>query len=74
MTARAFHLHRTRDFTGVSGCGTVAEGCQFSDGTVVLRWCSRYASTVVYANLQDALRVHGHGGATQVIWEDGKDA
>lgn len=69
MTARAFHLQRDKDHNGVSGTGRVAEGCEFSDGTVVLRWLSATASTVVYGTLADAVRVHGHGGSTRVVWE-----
>ncbi len=70
MTARVFHLQRDVDVTGVSGSGLVAEGVQFTDGTVVLRWCSSRPSTVIYGTLADVKRVHGHGGKTRVVWED----
>ena len=39
---RAFVLQRNEDETGVSGTGIVAEGVEFSDGTVALRWTSAW--------------------------------
>lgn len=67
---RPFILRRTVDHTGVSGAGDVAEGVLFSDGTTVIRWRGRYASTVVWASLDDALAVHGHDGATIPVFAD----
>lgn len=66
---RRFVLQRHTDVTGVSGTGRVAEGVQFTDGTVVIRWAGTRASTVVWASLDDALAVHGHDGATIVEWQ-----
>lgn len=65
---RGFILLRSVDHTGVSGTGVVAHGVQFYDDTVVLRWLGEHASTVVWKSLDDALAIHGHGGATQVVW------
>lgn len=67
---RRFVLYRDRDISGVSGTGLVAEGVQFADGTAVLHWLLAVTSTVVYANIEDLVAVHGHGGATQVRWID----
>jgi hypothetical protein len=67
---RTFVLHRKRDVSGISGIGRVAEGVQFSDGTVVLRWLTDKASTVVWDSLEDAMAVHGHDGNTKVVWEE----
>lgn len=66
---RTFTLLRERDVSGISGVGTVAEGIQFTDGTVVMRWLTEKASTVVWANLDDAMAIHGHSGDTTVVWE-----
>jgi hypothetical protein len=66
---RAFHLHRFKDHTGVSGRGCVAEGALFSDGSVALRWHSATASTAVYGSLDDVAAVHGHNGDTEIVWE-----
>lgn len=74
MTAHLFVLRRTEDtsgVSGVSGVGDVAEGVRFSDGSVVLRWAGRWASTVVWDSLEDALAVHGHNGATRAVFENG---
>lgn len=67
---RRFVLVRMVDDSGVSGVGVVAAGCQFEDGTVVLRWMGDRASTVVWANIEDAVAVHGHGGHTRISWID----
>lgn len=70
MNTRAtFVLRRDEDHTGVSGTGVVAEGVRFTDGTVVLRWRGAHASTVVWSALDDAVAVHGHDGATRVVWD-----
>ncbi|HCS56185.1 MAG TPA: hypothetical protein DIW80_01915 [Gordonia polyisoprenivorans] len=66
---RTFVLDRSVDVTGVSGTGTVAEGIQFSDGTVVVHWCvGPYRSTVVWDSIDSVLAVHGHQGATTIVW------
>jgi hypothetical protein len=66
-----FELHRQVDHTGVSGTGIVAEGVQFGDGRVAMRWTwSEHASTVVWDSVDDAMKIHGHDGATRVVWLD----
>lgn len=68
---RLFALHRRTDVTGVSGTGTVAYGAQFADGTVAVRWLGDKPSLVVWKSIHDALAVHGHDGATRVVWLTG---
>lgn len=70
MTVRRFQLHRSVDETGVSGTGLVAEGAQFCDGRCVIRWTVDVNSTAVYDSLHDVVKIHGHGGKTQVVWVD----
>ncbi|AER47690.1 hypothetical protein [Mycolicibacterium goodii] len=71
MTARRFVLHRAEDVTGVSGTGTVAEGVQFSDGRVALRWIvGEHRSTVTWDSIDSVEKIHGHNGATAVRWVD----
>jgi len=65
---RSFLLVRSCDVSGVSGTGIVAEGVEFTDGTVVLHWLRRPHGTGLYASLDDMLEVHGHGGSTCVRW------
>lgn len=67
---RRFYLHRLDDETGVSGEGIVAEGVQFTDGTVILRWLGPTPSTIIHASMEWMLKVHGHNGKTDVIWKD----
>ena len=63
-----FALVRHEDISGVSGTGVVAHGVQFVDGTVVIRWLGQHKSTVTWDSLESAMAVHGHGGATKVVW------
>jgi hypothetical protein len=67
---RTFILLRHHDASGVSGTGTVAEGVEFSDCRCALRWVTpdAPASTGTYDSIEDVLRIHGHGGATSVVW------
>lgn len=69
MAGRLFELHRDRDVSGVTGTGVVADGAEFPDGTVVVRWRGEHTSTVVWPSLDDALAIHGHDGATRVVWD-----
>ncbi len=70
---RLFVLIRAEDVSGVSGTGVVAEGVEFTDGTVAMRWLRRPYSVACYASIRDVVAVHGHGGKTRVKWlsEDG---
>lgn len=69
---RRFYFDRNNDVSGTSGTGAVAEGVQFSDGRVALRWITgdMPSSTVIYDNIDDAQTIHGHGGGTEVVWID----
>lgn len=68
--ARLFILYRVQDVSGVSGTGVVAEGVEFSDGTCVCRWTTETATTTVYDSIADVEYIHGHDGATKIIFED----
>ena len=67
-----FVLRRVTDVTGVSGTGIVAEGVEFRDGTVALRWISQWPTSVVFHDrgVEAVEAVHGHGGSTEVVWLD----
>lgn len=67
---RCFHLVRDEDVTGVSGTGVVAEGVLWTDDTVTLRWFGEHSSIAVWRTLADAEVIHGHNGATRVVWLD----
>lgn len=67
---RRFALHRDHDVSGVSGTGIVAYGVEFPDGHVVTRWNADIAQTCCWASIGDVEHVHGHGGATRIVWLD----
>jgi hypothetical protein len=70
---RRFVLRRDVDVTGVSGTGVVAEGVEFGDRAVAIRWLGEHPSLVAWANIVDAMTIHGHGGNTTLVWLDYKD-
>lgn len=67
MAARTFELHRTEDVSGVSG---IADGVEFPDDVVVIRWRGEHASTVIWPDLPSALAAYGHDGRTTVVWDE----
>lgn len=71
---RRFYLQRSADETGISGAGRVAEGVEFGDGRVAMRWTPTSGitatSTALYDSLDDVETIHGHGGKTQVVLLD----
>ncbi|MFG1912418.1 hypothetical protein [Kribbella sp. NPDC048928] len=70
MSSRRFRLIRHQDVSGVSGTGPVAEGVQFTDGAVALRWYGDYPTTTVWDGIDSVVAIHGHGGATVIEWLD----
>ena len=75
---KTFKLIRDVDHTGLSGTGTVAEGIEFSDGTVALRWLDidhdseNYQrgvrpTTVIHESIDAVIALHGHNGSTRII-------
>lgn len=72
MAPKRFFLQRDVDTTGVSGTGIVAEGCEFSDGTVALRWCGRRPTSTVFheKGIESVEAIHGHNGSTRIEWVD----
>jgi hypothetical protein len=67
---RRFHLLRLEDVHGVSGTGVVAEGVQFTNGTVVMTWLSHLTSVAMYHSIDVLERIHGHDERTVVVWDD----
>lgn len=65
-----FKLQRGVDVSGASGTGHVADGVEFPDGTAVIRWRTEYRSTAVYDSVSELEIIHGHAGATRVVWID----
>lgn len=67
---KRFYLNRIKDVTGTSGTGVVAEGVQFNDGRFAMRWLSEFATTVNGDSVEDLIHIHGHDGATELVWID----
>lgn len=69
---RRFRLIRDEDHTGMSGTGFVAEGVEFEDGLVVLRWRTAWPTSVVFHDrgIDSVEELHGHNGSTRIEWID----
>lgn len=67
---RRFELRRNFDSSGVSGTGVVAEGCEFTDGVVTIRWLGKRQSTVIHPGIDNVIAIHGHTGNTRIVWLD----
>jgi hypothetical protein len=67
---KRFHLERDEDETGISGTGRIAEGVEFSTGSVALAWLTKYWSIAIYPNMKSVEKIHGHEGKTRLVWDD----
>jgi hypothetical protein len=67
---KRFYLQRNADASGVSGCGKVAEGCQFDTGWCALVWLTGKAAMSYYPDIETLDNIHGHQGMTQIVWID----
>lgn len=77
VNVRRFLLVRDVDVTGVSGTGVVAEGVEFTDGVVAVRWRAAgeggvKPTTVIHDGITSVIVLHGHDGRTRVEWLDGE--
>lgn len=61
-----FELIRSKDESGVSGTGVVAEGIVFSNGVCVISWLRPIKSATVYQSVAEMIIIHGHEGSTIV--------
>ncbi|MFK4090026.1 hypothetical protein ACI2LF_38295 [Kribbella sp. NPDC020789] len=66
--ARLFRLVRHADASGLRGTGTLAEGVEWSDGSVALRWRGPWASTSSWDRIEAVLAVHAADGRTLLHW------
>src|SRR5262245_15896268 len=72
MPPRRFQLMRDEDVSGVSGTGVVADGVEFPDGSVALRFRGDWPTTNPHPSIESVIGVHGHGGKTRVVWLDAR--
>ncbi|MFF3884092.1 hypothetical protein [Streptomyces sp. NPDC001914] len=74
-----FRVYRDRDVSGISGTGVIAEGCQFSTGWVVTHWLDQppmnepKTDVWYHKGTGPITKVHGHGGATRIVWTSEED-
>ena len=66
--ARLFRLVRHADASGLRGTGTLAEGVEWSDGSVALRWRGPWPSTSTWDRVEALLAVHATDGRTLLHW------
>lgn len=66
---RTFYLKRLKDISGTSGTGIVAEGVEFWNGECVMCWRGDKSSIAVYKSIESILEIHGHGGATKIVFK-----
>lgn len=69
---KRFLVKRTKDVSGVSGIGYVAEGIRFHDGQVIVSWFGKHRIFECPSSLKAWLKVHGHDGLTTIEWIDKK--
>jgi hypothetical protein len=67
---RRFVLDRKEDVTGISGTGIIAEGVEFTNGQVALKWLGPHPSVVLWPDITHVVAVHGHDGLTELVWID----
>lgn len=67
---KRFHIVRDKDISGVSGVGTVAVGVVFPDHSAAIKWLSEVHSTIVYNNISEVEKIHGHEGNTRIEYID----
>ncbi|WP_211658750.1 hypothetical protein [Phytoactinopolyspora halophila] len=55
----------------MSGVGLIAYGTVYPTGRTTLAWCCGEISSVsVYDSPEQVIQIHGHGGATDLVWID----
>lgn len=65
-----YEMIRDTDVSGVSGTGPVAEVAEFDNGWVVVAFYEYTAgvpNVIAYSSLEDAEKIHGHGGMTRLV-------
>ncbi len=77
---RIFQLVREEDVSGISGTGVIAEGVEFTDGTVAMRWAFSegpagyiFPTLAFHPDIRNVERLHGHGGRTKVVWAEAEE-
>jgi hypothetical protein len=68
VVLRTFVLRRNFSDNDSPRFWDIAEGVQFSSGTVVIQWRGEHDSTVIWPHINDVIANYGQDGTTQVVW------
>lgn len=68
LKIRTFYLMRHTDVNGLSGTGVVAVGCVYPNGKAHMQWVSFKSSFEMHDSFESLIDIHGHSGATELIW------
>lgn len=61
---------RHSDVNGLSGTGIVAVGSLYPNGEAHMLWVSFKSSFELHKSVDAMMDIHGHGGATELVWGD----
>ncbi len=67
---KTFYLQRHQDINGLSGTGIVAVGVVWPNGRAHMQWISFKSSFEQHDSIEALMDIHGHHGATELIWGD----
>ena len=67
---KTFYLMRHSDVNGLSGTGVVAVGVVYPDGKAHMQWTSYKKSFEMHENVESLMDIHGHAGATELVYGD----
>jgi hypothetical protein len=68
LNVKVFHLFRHTDVNGLSGTGVVAVGVVYPNGKAHMQWVSFKSSFEMHDSVEALIDIHGHHGATELIW------
>ena len=67
---KQFYLLRHSDVNGLSGTGVVAVGVLWPGGEAHMQWISFKSSFEMHKSVDALIDIHGHNGATELIYGD----
>ena len=70
LKIKTFYLFRHTDVNGLSGTGVVAVGAVYPNGKAHMQWVSFKSSFEMHESIDALIDIHGHNGATELIWGD----
>jgi hypothetical protein len=61
---------RHSDINGLSSVGVVAVGVVYPNGQAHMQWISYKTSFEMHSTVENLIDIHGHSGATSLVWGD----